>query len=325
MPPPLEAGLHLSVTQRCLPGKLPARVRLQVELIELLDSGLDSLRQLALRRSLTWPVTRGEHVNVDFHPFSIPRRPRNLLVPLHSVLANSHIVEHPLELAGELVAALRLELRDHDLFTFIAYALPTEKPLRKARLVEALEDVLVLEVAEYGDGLVKPLIRLLLPAPLQPAPHKLVNVDSEVVSTSAVCVDEVLEGLLDLLPRLLLAPEGVLDDGVVLVPHLQDALNEHDRVLHSLLVLDELPSGPLDVFANSGPQDVDRGRDETEEVEHVPELLDLAILEHCDNSGLVHVDQGLRMSCYQLGLDDAHELGLGSRAEVVGYPALLLV
>ena len=86
-----------------------------------------------------------------------------ILELLHRILAHLDIFEHDLDLLSELKAALLFELKDHVPLSILeedgaTCASIVEEALTEAVLVVALEDILVLDVAEYLDDSLQALI-----------------------------------------------------------------------------------------------------------------------------------------------------------------------
>jgi hypothetical protein len=76
-------------------------------------------------------------------------------VRVHRLIRDLDVLEHPLELLGELVTALDLEFGNHVPFGIVRDASAVDEPLAEVGLVVALEDVFVGEKAEEGDGFVE--------------------------------------------------------------------------------------------------------------------------------------------------------------------------
>ena len=62
----------------------------------------------------------------------------------HDVTAEVSILEHALQLVGELAATLRLELGDHVLLGIGAGTAPQQQPLGQVLLVEGFKHILAL-------------------------------------------------------------------------------------------------------------------------------------------------------------------------------------
>ena len=73
----------------------------------------------------------------------------------HELSAEVHILEHALQLVGELAAALRLQLGDHVLLSVCAGAASQQQPLGQVLLVESLKNILSLQMryAQVGCAL----------------------------------------------------------------------------------------------------------------------------------------------------------------------------
>ena len=67
------------------------------------------------------------------------------------ILGRQDVCEHSVELGGELVSAGLLQSVDHGLLHVIAEALHVDQPLAQGTGVELLEDILIVQILEYGD------------------------------------------------------------------------------------------------------------------------------------------------------------------------------
>ena len=65
-------------------------------------------------------------------------------------IAERHVLEHALQLGGELAAALRLQLADHHLLGVVRGRLLVEEAARQVALVVLLEGILLLKCGSEG-------------------------------------------------------------------------------------------------------------------------------------------------------------------------------
>ena len=96
-----------------------------------------------MERDVRRPVARGQDVHIELH--FLLQLALNLCAvfkPRHDIPAYVDVLEHPLQLVGELAPALSLELGDGVLLSVHARALAQEQPLRQILLVERLEHIL---------------------------------------------------------------------------------------------------------------------------------------------------------------------------------------
>ena len=146
-------------------------------------------------------------------------------------------LEHALELGGELAAALGLQLADHVLLRVVREALVEQEALGQVLLVVALEDVLLLQVAEEDHGLVEQLVDLGLGQALDALAQLVVDEEREVLGRARVQVDEVLEVGVDALPEELVVGERGAQEEVEALLQVQQRLDEDDRGLGAGRVL----------------------------------------------------------------------------------------
>ena len=105
--------LQLRRAKARLPIELPSTVMVQVVLSKVVTHSLHLGRQFALLDGLGRPIPRCQ----DVHRQLWPRALLALLLGVspHVLLGHAHVREHALELLGELVSTLPLELRNHGL------------------------------------------------------------------------------------------------------------------------------------------------------------------------------------------------------------------
>ena len=89
-----------------------------------------------------------EHVHRKFDAVYLAAAAHRVTEGLLCVSGDLHVHEHALELRGELVAALDLELADHRALGVVRDGAPAEQSLGQVLLVILFEDVLLLKVAE---------------------------------------------------------------------------------------------------------------------------------------------------------------------------------
>ena len=153
----------------------------------------------------------------------------------HDVPGDVHILEHALELGGELRAALGFEPRDHALLRIHARGFTQQQALGEIFFVKSLEDVFALNVPEQRHGSVQDVLELILRLALTRAPQLAVDVLSDELRRPVrPLVHERLEALLDHGRELLVAAEGFRRHVVSFFLQLQQ-LTHH--VLVVLLIL----------------------------------------------------------------------------------------
>mmetsp|Transcript_20191 Transcript_20191/g.66839 ORF Transcript_20191/g.66839 Transcript_20191/m.66839 type:complete len:693 (+) Transcript_20191:87-2165(+) len=289
-----ELRLEVRVAHRGLPLQSPAGVLLQVVLAEHLAAARHRRGQVAAAGDLGRPEARREHLHRQVDRLDLARAVGGAELVLR-VGRHLHVHEHALELGGEGGAALRLELGDHRLLRVDRGRLVEEQPLGEVLLVEGLEQVLAVDVAEEGHRLVQHFLELALAAPLVARAQLRVEKPRHQLRGPVLAdVDELLERLLERVAKLLVACEGLREDRVEL-------LLERDELLHepslTLLVAHHRTAHALDVRRKGLPQLGQRVHLRKQRV-HAPEVVEARVLDEVGEAALeerphVHREQRL--------------------------------
>ena len=300
---------------------------LQVLVLEDLAAFRNLRRQRALATDLRRPKARREHVHCQLDAVHLRAaavgEPKGVL----RVGRRFHVDKHALELRGELVAALVLELGDHRALGVVRDRPAAQQPLRQVLLVVLLEDVLLLQVAEEHHHLVERLLDLLLRRALHPLAQLVVDKERDVLGGVLVKVDEVFERLVQRVGELLVVFKGLLNHLLVLVAQRQQPLHVQHRVALVLLLLHQLGATRLHVRRHNLANHREarrRLRHALEELVHARQVLHFVVLEHHHAARVFHLCQLPHMSRNQLALGHFLDLWLCARIKVVRHAVLLL-
>mmetsp|Transcript_30065 Transcript_30065/g.57933 ORF Transcript_30065/g.57933 Transcript_30065/m.57933 type:complete len:232 (+) Transcript_30065:599-1294(+) len=188
---PLKSTLQLRRTLVGLPCKPPPAVLRGIKRFVFLRGRLGLPGEVAPLHVGHGPEPRSQHRHVHLNPHVTLAL---IAIGNHVLGADLDVVEHALQPACELVAAFRLKLGDHPLLVVTVGCVLRQESGGQVLLVEVLEDILVLQVAEDRDDVVQQLLPLLIGHPLHALAHHLVEVQREVLGRGGarVEVDEVL-------------------------------------------------------------------------------------------------------------------------------------
>mmetsp|Transcript_23744 Transcript_23744/g.77363 ORF Transcript_23744/g.77363 Transcript_23744/m.77363 type:complete len:746 (+) Transcript_23744:257-2494(+) len=321
-----ELRLEVRVAHRGLPLQSPAGVLLQVVLAEHLAAARHRRGQVAAAGDLGRPEARREHLHRQVDRLDLARAVGGAELVLR-VGRHLHVHEHALELGGELVAALLLELLDHRALDVVRDGAAAEQPLGEVLLVVLFEDVLLLQVAEEHHHLVEHCLDLVLRRAAHALAHLLVDKEGDVLGRALVEVDEVLEGRVQRVEEGLVSTEGALDDALVLVSQREQSLDKLDRVARGARLLrHQLLPPSLDVPRHEladHAQPVGR-RHSAEELVRPLEVWYAVVLEHGHDARVLHLCEGAHVLGDELPLDHLVEPPLGRLVEVVCDPLVLL-
>mmetsp|Transcript_36597 Transcript_36597/g.104584 ORF Transcript_36597/g.104584 Transcript_36597/m.104584 type:complete len:481 (+) Transcript_36597:201-1643(+) len=223
------------------------------------------------------------------------------------------------------MAALALQLRDHALFCLVADAPAREQAPGQVLLVEALEDVLVLQEAEDRDDLLEARVDLHVAGhALEAFPEHVVHEQGEVLRSASVLVQEGLERLLQRQLEVLVLFEGLAHEDVVLLLEQQDRGDEGDGVPDLLGVAEDVAAGLANVVDHDPLHLLQRLRGAAEEQIHALEVLHLVVLEHPGAARALHGDQGLVVGEDPLLVAEVLDLLQGRLVEVALHARPLL-
>mmetsp|Transcript_30471 Transcript_30471/g.86952 ORF Transcript_30471/g.86952 Transcript_30471/m.86952 type:complete len:439 (+) Transcript_30471:440-1756(+) len=338
------------VVQLALDGRLPQGVDplqaavLRPHVVEVVEH-LDGLLHLRVQVGVLYLVRRPEarrqhrHAEVDAAQSGPSLVQVVAVLPelLDEVPGQREVVDHTLELRGELRAALHLELRDHALLGVLRGRGLVEQALRELVSVDLGEQVLVAEEGEELHHLGQQLLDLVVGQPLagllqDPIAERRHQRGEGVLAD--VAVDEHFESLFQRLLEQGVLREALQDDALEAVVQVQERLDE-GRVPegfglggHCLSLLHALVH---DLVAPVGDVLPERLRDGLETVVHQREdpmhagqVLALVVLEEVDHCGFFL--QQLRLGLRQQRLDDhVLEPWLRRPVQVVRHPLLLCV
>lgn len=246
------------------------------------------------------PVSGCQYLNLELTSELLKKRGN--LELLHRILAHFDIFEHNLDLLSELKATFLLELKDHvplSVFQEDGATCTTvvEEALAEAVLVEALEDILVLDVAEDLDHSFKPVVDFSLGQSLEILLKLVVQVVDETHGCLfALLVEEGFKSSLDGQVDVHILSEAAL----VNTHHL---FSQIDHVSHEFIMLELFISHELGALLNDierellgkgGESILDFG----EELIHQGELIILLVLYHRNHTRILHHNQGLCMILY---------------------------
>mmetsp|Transcript_31817 Transcript_31817/g.61229 ORF Transcript_31817/g.61229 Transcript_31817/m.61229 type:complete len:652 (+) Transcript_31817:470-2425(+) len=327
VPASAEGGLELGGANVGLPGEPPVGVLLEVVLGEDVNALVDGLGQCAGCGSLSRPEAGGEHVHSQLNVADARGAFVRVAEGLLRVGRHLHVEKHALELGGELIAALLLELADHQALDVVGGRAAAEQPLGQMLLVILLEDVLLLQVAEEHHDFVEQRVNLLVRGAAHALAHVLVHEEGDVLWRSLVEVEEELKRLVERVVELLVPVKGALNDSRVLVAQLQQLLNVEDGLLAELLVAHELLAKPLDVLGHDlshHAQPVGRHLDAPEEAVGALEVGGALVLEHRDDARVRHLGKRAHVLGDEFALRHLAQLGVGARVEVVRHALVLL-
>ena len=319
------------------PRQPPAVVTRQIKLPELVARLGYLPRDVALGHVSTpggGPAPRREHLHGEVDPPQQLRdggaRGHGLLLQSrserrHRVSAGAHVVEHPLDLARELIPALRLEFDDEAALGVVAGGASAEQALGKVLFVVPLEDVLLLQESKQRHRPVERRLYLLLRRLLEALSQPLVHVEGDVLRCSGVEVHEVLERLVQRVDERAIASEGEANDVVVLRLHPQQPLHERHRILPLLRIRHERLPLLLDVLGHH----LFHGRQSSVhapvQLVHQRQLVVLVVGQHAPDARVGHPEHASYASREELRLRHRHHTGFRPRVEVFLHARVFLV
>mmetsp|Transcript_6711 Transcript_6711/g.16301 ORF Transcript_6711/g.16301 Transcript_6711/m.16301 type:complete len:552 (+) Transcript_6711:1193-2848(+) len=322
-----QRRLDVSGAQIVLPCEPPSGVLAQVVGLEV----------VTLVRDFSWhvddevagirPVARRQDVHLQLNtrsPRTLPLRPAYPAVVLHEVVRQADVREHALQLGRIQVTAFGLELLDHLLLGLLGEAALVEQTLRQMLFVVVFEDVLVLQESEDGDDLLQLGLNVRIRQTLHSLLEELVNVEREELCSAGVLVDETLERRLEAGLELLGLAEGLLDKRVVLLLEVEQGVDEHDRLLNPLGILQNLLTSVYDAFPHDLPHLDKRVGDALEQLKQTLQILLLVIVEHGSATRVLSVHECLVVLLDPLSVHDGHDLVEAARVQVVVYTLRLL-
>ena len=146
-----ELSLDIRGTHVGLPGEDATRAGGKIKLFKDLAASKNFRGEFALGSVLRGPEAGGEHLNAEL---GFERIGEALVVEqvlaegIHDVSRRSHVVEHALELGGELETTFAFEILDHAFFGIVRNGLSEKQAARKMVFIVFFENVFFLDEAE---------------------------------------------------------------------------------------------------------------------------------------------------------------------------------
>ena len=237
---------------------------------------------------LVGPVSCGKHFDVQVQVNGV--RKRRLSEVLHPLLRHLDVSEHDFESLGEIEATLLFELLNDLLLGIFEDPPLVEQALGKVVLVEALEDVLVLQVSENVDNLIHLVRDLDFSVVLKLLFELVIQIHHETLGRLLILVDEALESVHD----------SQLDSTVPLQSlgvEVKDLLSKLDNLLDQLLTRDTFVLNQFDTFASDVSLELilhfgEGLRTPLEKTVHQLHLVELLLLEHVKEAAILHLEKG---------------------------------
>ena len=240
------------------------------------------------RRAPNGPGSAREdlHIEVELYTArSLSLRSRPVLLvfhrraePRHDVARGADVLEHGLDVAGELVAALRLQAGDDAALQVFRHWAAPEEPLGQVLLEVALENVFVLQMAEEEHDPVDEVLDLVLRDILEAAAQLVVEELGEALRGGRLEVHEGLEALLNGGGKDFAAVESLGHHPVELGLECEEALHVGNCAERALGLLHQAGSALLEALLEAGAQSLDAPRDAPQQPVQEPHGVSVPLL-----------------------------------------------
>jgi hypothetical protein len=190
-------------------------------------------------------VTTGEDLSLELHVLDKGSKVSGpgcqlLLVVLDDLLRLKHILEHGFNLVDSVVAALNLQLVDHQLLCLARHRGLVQQPLSQKVGKRRDEEITTVEAAEETDDGIQPLVYLVICELLETFSEFIVAIEGNVVRSLRTVIHKVLKAEISgfLEPHIII--ESFLDKVVDSALELEDLDRELEGIFQVLLITDYL-------------------------------------------------------------------------------------